>query len=75
MRVSSDEQADFGISLEAQATKLGAYAQVKGFELVEVISDPAVSGHTPLGQRDGGRRLLALVEARAVAGGVPEPCG
>jgi DNA invertase Pin-like site-specific DNA recombinase len=66
IRVSSDEQADFGISLDAQATKLHAYAQVKGFELAAVISDPAVSGHMPLGERAGGRRLLDLVEAGTV---------
>jgi DNA invertase Pin-like site-specific DNA recombinase len=39
---------------------------VKGFELAAVISDPAVSGHMPLGERAGGRRLLDLVEAGTV---------
>jgi site-specific DNA recombinase len=66
IRVSSDEQAEAGVSLDAQAAKLMAYGQVRGFELVDVISDPAVSGHTPLGERPGGRRLLALVDAGAV---------
>jgi DNA invertase Pin-like site-specific DNA recombinase len=66
IRVSSDEQAEAGVSLDAQAAKLRAYSQVRGLELVEVISDPAVSGHTPLGERAGGRRLLGLVEAGTV---------
>jgi DNA invertase Pin-like site-specific DNA recombinase len=66
IRVSSDEQAEAGVSLDAQAAKLMAYGQVRGFELVDVISDPAVSGHTPLGERAGGRRLLDLVEAGMV---------
>jgi hypothetical protein len=39
---------------------------VRGFELVDEISDPAVSGHTPLGEREGGRRLLGLVAAGVV---------
>ena len=66
IRVSSDEQAEGGVSLDAQAAKLQAYGQARGLALVDVISDPAVSGHTPLGERPGGRRLLALVEAAAV---------
>ena len=37
VRVSTEKQADFGVSLEAQAEKVRAMAVVQGVELVDVI--------------------------------------
>ena len=42
-RVSTDKQADFGVSLEAQAEKVRAMAVVQGAELVDVIVDAGES--------------------------------
>lgn len=62
-RVSTDKQADFGVSLEAQQEKVRAMAVVQGAELVEMIVD-AESAKTL--DRPGMDRLLALVDARAI---------
>ena len=42
-RVSTAEQADHGVSLDAQTAKLQAYALVKDWELLEVIRDEGAS--------------------------------
>ena len=39
IRVSTDEQANSGLSLDAQRAKLEAYASLYDLELVEVIED------------------------------------
>jgi len=69
VRVSSEEQADRGLSLEAQRSAIDAYARLKGLELVEIIADPGVSGGKPLAERPGGQRLVLALrkkEAQAV---------
>ena len=64
VRVSTEKQADFGVSLEAQSEKVRAMAVVQGAELVEVIVDAGESAKSL--SRPGMERLLALVDARAV---------
>src|SRR5262245_51534568 len=64
VRVSTDKQADFGVSLEAQTEKVRAMAVVQGAELAEVIVDAGESAKSL--NRPGMERLLALVDARAV---------
>jgi len=63
-RVSTDKQADFGVSLEAQAEKVRAMAVVQGAELVDVIVDAGESAKSL--NRPGMARLLGLVDAGAV---------
>lgn len=63
-RVSTDKQADRGVSLEAQQEKIRAMAVVQGAELVDVIVDAGESAKTL--DRPGMERLLALVDARKV---------
>jgi site-specific DNA recombinase len=66
-RVSTQEQAEQGISLEAQEARIRAYATMRGLELVEVVVDAGVSaGKYRLEARDGGRRVLAAVRSRTV---------
>jgi site-specific DNA recombinase len=43
LRVSTEKQADFGVSLDAQRAKVEAYATLYDLTLVEVITDPAAS--------------------------------
>jgi DNA invertase Pin-like site-specific DNA recombinase len=62
IRVSSEEQADHGLGLEAQRQRIQAYCKMKGLDLTTIFEDPAVSGGRPLGNRPAGARLLA--EAR-----------
>jgi len=64
VRVSTDKQADRGVSLEAQAEKIRAMAVVHGVELIDIIVDGGESAKSL--NRPGMARLLALVDAGAV---------
>jgi DNA invertase Pin-like site-specific DNA recombinase len=44
IRVSSEEQADSGLGLEAQRQRIAAYCAMKGLRLAEVFADPGISG-------------------------------
>jgi site-specific DNA recombinase len=43
VRVNSDDQADSGLGLEAQRQRIGAYMQLKGLHLAEILEDPGLS--------------------------------
>ena len=60
VRVSTDKQAERGISLEAQAEKIRAMALVQGAELSEIIVESGESAKSL--NRPGMARLLAMVE-------------
>lgn len=66
VRVSTEEQVTSGISLDAQESMLRAYCAMRGLELVEVVTDPGVSGGKPLSGRPGGAKVLDLVRRRRV---------
>ena len=59
IRVSTDKQVDHGVSLEAQRTKLEAYAALYDIELVAVIVDAGVSAKTL--QRPGLQQALGML--------------
>src|SRR5262245_9512662 len=59
IRVSSEEQADSGLGLEAQRQRIAAYCDPKGLRLAEVFDDPGISGGKPLACRPAGSKLLA----------------
>src|SRR5271170_6651655 len=63
-RVSTDRQADRGVSLDAQAEKIRAMAVVHSAELLEIIVDGGESAKSL--NRPGMARLLALVDAGEV---------
>jgi DNA invertase Pin-like site-specific DNA recombinase len=62
LRVSTEKQADKGVSLEAQRARVEAYAQLYDLELVEVIVDAGASAKTL--DRPGLRRALEMLKAR-----------
>ena len=64
IRVSTDKQADRGVSLDAQSEKVRAMAVVQGAELVDVIVDAGESAKSL--SRPGMARLLFLVDTGAV---------
>src|SRR3981189_982875 len=64
VRVSTDKQADHGVSLEAQEAKIRAMATVQGAEIVELIVDGGESAKDL--KRPGMERLLSLVDQRQV---------
>lgn len=61
VRVSTEKQADKGVSLEAQQVKLALYAQLHELELVETIVDAGVSAKTL--ERPGLQRALEMLKA------------
>ncbi len=63
-RCSTNEQADSGLGLDAQAERIRAYCTLKGLELAETITDAGVSGGKPLAAREGGRRLVDAARTR-----------
>jgi DNA invertase Pin-like site-specific DNA recombinase len=63
-RVSTDKQAEQGVSLDAQAEKIRAMAVVHGADLLDIIVDAGESAKSL--ERPGMARLRALVEAGAV---------
>jgi site-specific DNA recombinase len=64
VRVSTEKQSDFGVSLEAQTAKVQAMAVVQGADLMEVIIDAGESAKSL--NRPGMARLLSLVDSGAV---------
>ena len=67
VRVSTEEQASEGISLDAQQDKIKAYCTLKSLELKEIIVDAGVSGGKPLSYREGGKRILSAKVDAVVA--------
>lgn len=65
-RVSTDEQATSGVSLEAQAEKVRAYCKLYDLELVELIEDAGASAKSL--DRPGLERALALLDTGAADG-------
>ena len=64
-RVSTDEQAEHGHSLENQERAGRAFAESQGDEVVDIIADAGASGTRRPAERDGFARGLAHAEAGA----------
>ena len=63
-RVSTQEQADSGLSLTGQRERIAAYCTARGWTLVETVTDAGVSGGTL--DRPGLRHVLDLVRRHEV---------
>jgi DNA invertase Pin-like site-specific DNA recombinase len=63
-RVSTEEQAKEGVSLDAQEARIRAYCTMAGLTLVAVIRDEGVSGADLLAARPGGAVLLRTIGRR-----------
>src|SRR5579871_6639790 len=63
-RVSTNKQADRGVSLDAQVEKIRAMAAVHNAELLDILVDGGESAKSL--QRPGVEHLLALVDAKKV---------
>jgi DNA invertase Pin-like site-specific DNA recombinase len=64
IRCSTVEQAIEGLSLQAQSSRIAAWCQATGAELVGVIEDGGVSGTRPLADRPGGSHIASLLGTR-----------
>src|SRR4051794_39368820 len=65
IRVSTEEQAVHGHGLEVQERAIRAFADSQGYELLELIADPGISGARAPAERPGFRRVLTLAHERA----------
>jgi site-specific DNA recombinase len=63
IRVSTDKQADKGVSLDAQRAKVTAYAELYELELVEVVVDAGASAKSL--DRPGLTRALGMLKSGA----------
>lgn len=66
-RVSTEEQAKHGISLDAQQERIRAYCVMQGLTLREIISEEGVSAGKALLSRPGGQRLAQAKAGHIVA--------
>ena len=65
VRVSTEEQAKHGISLDMQRSKIAAYAALEDMELIEIVADEGISGCN-LKARPGIQRILEMVKSRQI---------
>jgi putative DNA-invertase from lambdoid prophage Rac len=61
-RVSTERQADEGVSLDEQTRRIEGRALEQGWQFVEIFVERGVSGSVPLGDRPEGARLLAVLQ-------------
>ena len=66
VRVSTEEQATEGVSVDAQIAAVRAYATLRGLELLDVVVDAGVSAGKPLADRAGGAVIVDAVKRRRV---------
>ena len=64
IRVSTEEQAATGISLDAQRAKIEAYATLKDLELVGIVEDAGKSAKDL--KRPGVQQVLDMARRKAV---------
>jgi site-specific DNA recombinase len=63
IRVSTEDQAESGLGMDAQRTRCKAMCQVKGWTEPLFYVDDGVSGTLPVSKRNGLRALVADIEA------------
>lgn len=63
VRVSTKQQSEDGLSLEAQQRQIEGYAMMQGLEIDEVYVERAVSGWKPFDTRPQGMRLAGCLLA------------
>jgi site-specific DNA recombinase len=65
IRVSTEEQASNGHGLEIQDRAIRSFAESQGYRLIDVVSDPGVSGGAKRPEeRPGFRKIIELAQAR-----------
>ncbi len=65
IRVSTEEQARHGISLDMQRSKISAYAVLEDMELIDIIADEGLSGCSMKG-RPGITKILGMVQDKTI---------
>ncbi len=71
IRVSTAEQANSGLSLEAQRLSIEEHCKHEGLTLDTIYADKGVSGTIPITNRPGGKRMFgAITKAKGSIGAV-----
>jgi len=65
VRVSTEEQARDGVSLDMQRAKIKVYADLEDFDLLEIVGDEGISGGSVKG-RPGVQKVLQMVRENSV---------
>ncbi len=65
IRVSTEEQSREGTSLEMQAAKIKAYAELNDLELIDIIADAGISGKS-IKARPGIQTVLNMLKSHKV---------
>lgn len=65
IRVSTEQQAEEGVSLAAQKAKIAAWCEINDYELANVFVDAGISGKS-MDKRQGLRDALAAVKKGGV---------
>src|SRR2546426_5482751 len=73
LRVSTEDQAREGFSIEAQRTRIRAYCAAKGYDLAREFVDDGFSGRTT--NRPGFRELMRAIREGLIADGVTRRVG
>ena len=68
VRVSTEDQAENGVSLDAQKNRLRAYAEAHGCDLVAIEEDAGVSGKVAPAKRGGYQRAIDRVNGGTADG-------
>ncbi len=66
VRVSTADQAEHGVSLDAQRDRLSDYAVACGLDVVAVVREEGISGTVPLADRPEGSRVAEMVSSGKV---------
>src|SRR3954453_14415112 len=64
IRVSTEEQAANGHGLNIQARAIRSFAESQGYTLIDVVSEPGVSGAKRPEERSGFQKIIELAKAR-----------
>ena len=64
IRVSTEEQAVNGHGLEVQDRAIRSFAESQGYTLLDIVSDPGVSGAKRPEDRPGFQRIIDLAKAQ-----------
>jgi site-specific DNA recombinase len=65
VRVSTEEQARGGVSLDMQRAKIRSYANLEDMELIDILADEGISGSS-ISIRPGIQKVLELVRTKKV---------
>jgi site-specific DNA recombinase len=64
IRVSTDEQAKEGISLENQEQKIRDYCKLKDFEILEILQDAGISAKNL--RRPGAQKVIEMAQNKMI---------